>query len=243
MIDRLQQVKQKKLTFHSSGYYFLGLVLLGLLGFWSSYFSRLFDEAYNFNFYFHFHVLMVVLWIFSLVVQPFLVIKKRFHLHKIIGKVSYFIMPLFILSVILLTHHTVQGKTPSSLGAALWIPAKDLFIIAVLYSIAVTQKRKPYIHARAMIGTGIIFIEPALIRFLINLLPENFHFLAYYVTIGIIYAIILVLIVVERNQKAGRWIFPMLLLLLISFHYVILKQTTTSWWDAYAKWFAALPLT
>ena len=243
MKDRLQRVKQKKSNFHSSGYYFFGLVLLGLLGFWSSYFSKLLDGAYTFNFYFHFHVLMVVLWISSLIIQPYLVMKKQLHLHKLIGKTSYFIMPLFVTSVILLAHHSTQGKASSNLGAALLIPVKDLFILAVLYSIAVIQKRKPYIHARAMIGTGIIFIEPALIRFLFNLLPNNFHFLAYYITIGITYAIILFLIAMERNQKTGRWVFPMLLLLFITFHYLILQQITTSWWDSFAKWFAALPIT
>ena len=243
MKDKLQWVKQKKLNFHSSGYYFSGLVLLGLLGFWSSYFSRLFDEAFNFSFYFHFHVLMVVLWISCLIVQPFLVMKKQLHLHKLIGKASYFIMPLFIISVILLTHHTMQEKSPSNLGASFWIPVKDLFIIAALYAIAVKQRRKPTIHARAMIGTGIIFIEPALIRFLFNLFPEKFHFLAYPITISTVYVLILFLIVVERNQKKGRWVFPMLLLLLIAFHYLIIEQITTPLWDAFAGWFVGLPLT
>ena len=67
----------KKIRFEKSGYYFIGLVVLVILGFWPTYLSKYFDGTANFNFYFHFHALMASLWILLLIVQPVLIKKKK----------------------------------------------------------------------------------------------------------------------------------------------------------------------
>ena len=51
-------------------------------------------------------------------------------------------------------------------GPHLIVPFKDLLIIGVAYTIAVRYRHNVNIHARAMVATGIVFIEPALFRFL-----------------------------------------------------------------------------
>ena len=53
----------KKIRFDNSGYYLMILVLLVLLGFWPTYFSKYIDGTANFNMYFHFHGLMISLYL------------------------------------------------------------------------------------------------------------------------------------------------------------------------------------
>jgi hypothetical protein len=62
-----------KIRFDNSGYYFIGLLALVLLGFWPSYFSKFFSSKTSFTFYFHFHAIMMALWIAALVVQPIVI--------------------------------------------------------------------------------------------------------------------------------------------------------------------------
>lgn len=78
-----------KIRFDKSGYYFIGLILLVLLGFWPSYFSKFFTETTRFPFYFHFHAIMMSLWILALIAQPILIKKKKLAAHKLIGKLTY----------------------------------------------------------------------------------------------------------------------------------------------------------
>ena len=60
------KIKAAKLRFDLSGYYFFGLVLLVLLGFWSSYFAKFFNGTADFSFYFHFHAGVLILLIFRI---------------------------------------------------------------------------------------------------------------------------------------------------------------------------------
>ncbi|HWR94038.1 MAG TPA: hypothetical protein VN192_02425, partial [Flavobacterium sp.] len=121
--------RSKKIRFEKYGYYFFGLVIMTILGFWPTYFSKFFDGTANFNFYFHFHALMASLWIALLIVQPILIKKKKLPIHKRIGKLSFIILPLFFISVILLKHSRIGGVVTDGLGASLWLQVKDLVII------------------------------------------------------------------------------------------------------------------
>lgn len=236
--------RPKKFQYDTSGYYFLGLVTVTILGFWPSYFSKFFDGTANFNFYFHFHAVMASLWIALLIVQPILIKKKKLGIHRQIGKLSFILLPLFFISVILLKHYRIGGVYTEGLGAKLWLQVKDLVIIGIMFTIAIVNKRNMQIHARAMIATGIVFIEPTLGRFIIlSLLPEPNFILGLAITVAIMYAIIISLIIIERKQTSGRWVFPLLLIVYIVFHYLLFFQVSFPFWDAFAKWFVELPLT
>ena len=87
--------KPKKIRFEKSGYYLIILILFMLLGFWPTYFSKFIDGTANFNTYFHFHAFMATVWIFILIAQPILIRKKKLAIHKLIGKLSHFILPIF----------------------------------------------------------------------------------------------------------------------------------------------------
>ncbi|MEP3210448.1 MAG: hypothetical protein ABJN95_14705 [Maribacter sp.] len=235
---------KRALPFDSSGYYFLGLLALAIAGFWPSYFAKFFDGTADFSFYFHFHVFFAVLWIAMLIAQPILIRQKKFELHRKIGKLSYFVVPLIFISIILLAHSTLKGPK-ENVGLELWIPFKDLLIFAVGYGIAIRYRKAMAIHARGMIVAGIVLIEPALVRLILYLFFPDAGFApeGYMGTILTVYALLIGLIVYERKQKVGRWVFPLTLGLYLFVHSVLIFQIRVPGWQAFAAWFADLPLT
>ena len=235
---------KRALPFDSSGYYFLGLLALAIAGFWPSYFAKFFDGTADFSFYFHFHVFFAVLWIAMLIAQPILIRQKKFELHRKIGKLSYFVVPLIFISIILLAHSTLKGPK-ENVGLELWIPFKDLLIFAVGYGIAIRYRQAMAIHARGMIVAGIVLIEPALVRLILYLFFPDAGFApeGYMGTILTVYALLIGLIVYERKQKVGRWVFPLTLGLYLFVHSVLIFQIRVPGWQAFAAWFADLPLT
>ncbi len=230
----------RKLRFDLSGYYFIGLIGLVILGFWPSYFVKFFNGTANFKFYFHFHAIMVSLWLLMLIVQPILIRKKKLPMHRIVGKISYVLFPLVLLSVILLAHsrHAVGEK---DLGINLLVPFKDMIVLGVAYFIAIRYRHTIDLHARGMVAAGIVFIEPALSRFLYNAVTQTIY--SYFLTIGLVYAILITLIILERNQKKGRWVFPLILGLYIIMHAILLLNVHIAPWEAFAIWFEKLPIT
>ncbi len=230
------KAQTSKLRFDRSGYYFIGLIGLILIGFWPSYFSKFFNGTANFTFYFHFHASIVAIWVALLIIQPILIRKKKLHIHRIIGKLSYFIAPLIFISILLLSHSRQKGFA-EGWDIGLWVTFKDLFILAIAFFIAYRYRHQVDLHARGMIVTGITCIEPAAAR-----IPFHPQY-GYFLVIGLVYSVLLSLIYFERNQQKGRWVFPLILSLYLFVHSVIILGVHFSWWQAFGHWFYGLPLT
>lgn len=229
----------EKIRFERAGIYLSGLILLALGGFWESYFSRFFGPMQDLNPYFHFHAFLAGSWIVLLIVQPYLIRKKNFALHKKLGKLSFLIIPLFIVSVVLL-FHSQRSLDEEQLGRRMLTPLRDLIIIATAYIIAIKYRKSMPIHARAMIATGIVFIEPALVRLIWNL--THFRF-TYLLAILMIYGLLASLMIIERKQKEGRWVFPLITILYLIGHSIRIGGIQLDFLDNLAKWFLQLPLT
>ena len=235
--------KKRTLQFRYTGYFFIGLLVLAFLGFWPTYFSKFFDGTADFNFYFHFHAVLAVIWIICLIVQPLLVYRKKLDLHRLIGKFSYILVPLIYISIILLAHSRIDPGAPDRY-INLWFPFKDLIIFAAGYGIAIRYRKQMAIHARGMIVAGIVLIEPALVRFISYVFfPGEFNPAAYLLTIGLVYALFITLIIRDRKEKKGRWVFPLALLLYLLVHAIIIFQIRLGPWEAFVDWFATLPIT
>ena len=235
---------KSKIRFDAAGYYLLGVLMLVFLGFWPTYFAKFFDGSLNYSGYFHFHAIIVLLWMAVLITQPILIRNKTFAIHRVIGKSTYILFPLIIISVILLVHSRIPfyGK---NVEMEIFIPFKDLFTLSIAYGIAIINRHNIEIHARGMIATGIIFIEPALARFNFRALDgiSSYPIFPYVVTVSFMYLILVILIIAERKRKSGRWVFPLVLGLLILVHSIRIFNIRMGFWESFVGWFAALPLT
>ncbi len=223
-----------------AGLWMIGLLILAIVGFWKTYFSQLFSSEGSFNGYFHFHAFMAALWIMILILQPILIRAKRFRLHRRIGFIAHFVLALFFISVVLLTHHQVSTNESTRYISA-FIPFKDLVIISVAYTIAMRYDKAIGIHARGMIATGIVFIEPSLIRALGTVFPYLEY--KYLWTIGITYFVILLLIITGRKYKPGQWVFPLILGIYIIVHSIVIMRLPLGYFELAVDWFIGLPLT
>ncbi|MFD3394452.1 hypothetical protein U0R10_07465 [Aquirufa sp. OSTEICH-129V] len=234
----------KKLQFDLSGYYFFGLVLLVCLGFWPSYFAKFFYGTANFSFYFHFHATVLILWMSLLIIQPILIRNKQVAIHRLLGKISYLLIPLIFISIILLTHSRIphQGPLTDDHLVGTFNSYKDLIILATAFFIAIRYKKDYQLHARGMIVTGLACIEPAFIRFAFRVISDPF--VAYLTTIFTLYAVFLWIIYRERKQAKARWVFPLIVGLYVIAHGLVLfDMLYLPFWRDFVMWFAHLPLT
>ncbi|KYP13759.1 hypothetical protein [Flavihumibacter sp. CACIAM 22H1] len=233
-----------KLRFDKAGYYFTGLFLLAFLGFWKSYFSGFFNGTGSHHFYFHFHAVMMLTWLVLLIVQPLLIRYKKIKLHRAIGRFSYVVMPLLLISVLLVLNSGLKAIPQNEISFSTVIfPIRDFFLLIIAFTIAILYRHKIQIHARAMIITGIIFIEPALFRFLGKVVFEGMDPWGFFTGIFLILGLLMGLLFIERKQSSGRWLFPSLLVVDILVYALVVAQTDLSFMDPLIRWFARQPLT
>ena len=81
------------------GYFFLLLIPLTIAGFYKTYIVQFPNFKANVTPLIHIHAFIASVWIGILIVQPFLILNKKFALHRKVGKISYIVFPLLIFFV------------------------------------------------------------------------------------------------------------------------------------------------
>ena len=142
------------------GYFLILLIPLSFAGFYKTYIVQFpyFDK--KIDLFIHLHAFIASVWIFMLIVQPVLVLKKQFPLHRVIGKFSYVAFPLLILSFVPQMIKTVSsGETEN-----LFFPLGSAVLLIVFYSLAIYYRRTTPNHMRYMIATSLVFLGPTIAR-------------------------------------------------------------------------------
>jgi hypothetical protein len=178
------------------GYFMLLLIPLVFAGFYKTYIVQFPNFEENNNSFIHLHALIATVWISMLIAQPFLILNKKFALHRTIGKLSYIVFPLLILSfvpqMIRLSH--------SEHSENLFFPLADCILLIVFYSLAIYNKKASSKHMRYMIAVAIVFLGPTIGRIGPILLGWSGIF-TQNVQYGIIYLILISLIIYDRTNK------------------------------------------
>ncbi len=167
---------------------FLWLLLfvpLTLVGFYPTYFSQL---IYGVPSIYHIHGFFMTLWIVMAVLQPYLIYRKKTKQHRVVGKASYFIMPLVILSAWFMTRysyfnfiqaelaktklHEVTSDVRIAAGEYMRIGVLYGFLLATFYLLAVINRKRMAYHATFMFAATLTLIGPTVDRIIIPLLIQ-----------------------------------------------------------------------
>lgn len=171
-------------TYRNSAVFFSLILVFVFAAFFRSYFG-FFPYFTDTTLAIHFHVAVVLLWFAMLIVQPILIGKKQVKLHRLVGKVSYGLVPLLVISSLLMTRNAQLREKDLILFIANII---DLAIFVLLYCYAIVYKRKSSWHSRFMILSVLPFLSPAAGRLHIN-------------GLAIELSIIFILLIIERFNK------------------------------------------
>ena len=147
-----------------------GMLLLFItlqIGFHPTYF-KYFPEFKKFTWLHHIHGALMASWIILLVVQPILIHKMHYATHRFLGKLSYFIAPMMIVSMFLILqftyHKYISGSSIAIQMANQASLIMQLFSFTVLYALAIIYRKHTFYHQRFMIGTALLMLTPTLGR-------------------------------------------------------------------------------
>ena len=152
-------------VYKNSHYLFIAVLLMAIAGFWKTYFGKIptFDGVSGLM---HFHAVMVLTWLGILIVQPMLILNKKVEMHRLVGKMSYIVVPILLLSIILLMRLSfIKNTLPANPDIDLrLVGVADLTFFIPCYLLAIYFRKNTKYHARFMVMTVLPFINPALGR-------------------------------------------------------------------------------
>lgn len=179
----------KRILFPHIEKWLLLLIPLVALGFYPSYWSKITDNKTTVQ---HVHAFFMCLWVIMSIVQPYLIMKKKTHVHKTVGKLSYALIPLIVISGYILIQSRyerillrIQDKVAIGelkltveevLGRVASLQTMGilfLLMLIIFYTLAIVNRKKFLHHATYMIGAIFTSIDPALDRMIRNWANAN----------------------------------------------------------------------
>lgn len=177
-------------------YFMLLFIPLTFLGFYKSYFVQFPHFTGSNNYLIHIHATLAGLWVLMLIVQPFLVVNKKLAWHRAIGKASYFILPLLILSFI----PQILRRISEGNSVFTFFPISDALALLILYSLAIYYRKKVGKHMRYMIASSLVFLGPTFGRIGLHVLGLS-EIQTQHCQYGIIYLILGALIFLDKSNS------------------------------------------
>jgi hypothetical protein len=192
----------------------------------------------------HVHGIVLLSWCSMLIVQPYLIRTKRFAWHRRLGKFSYVLVPLVIITTLDLFHFRLRNSTLGAVDLAFMaLVVNALIVFLILYGLAIYNRRKPTIHGRYMICTVFPMFTPVTDR----IIDAYFPFLLKYLPtidgvpavplVGFLLAdLILMGLSIWDWRSHQRWnVFPVALGLLLLYHYSFFNFYKFPFWKSFAS--------
>lgn len=242
----------KRILFpHIEKWLFL-LIPLAVIGFYPSYWSKITDDIPTIK---HIHAFFMSTWVVMSILQPYLIMKKKIHVHKTIGKVSYVLIPLIVMSgyvliqarydriLLRIQNEVATGKASlmsdevlSQVASSQRLGIMFFLILVICYSLAIANRKNILKHATYMMGAIFTSIDPTLDRMVgrwasANHLEPNL-FIEYGSQLFAIFLLIALAIYQYSKQQSLRPVIIVISIYSICFLIIDTASNTTAW-----RWF------
>ena len=222
----------------------IALLLLSTVAFWPMYLSKRWAAM---DLYTHAHAVLGVLWLLILCVQPLLILRGHKLIHRIVGRASMFVAFGFVISGVLLTHFRVSRMAEAQFvkeGFEIYLPLAIASLFAVACALGVRWRSSTPVHARFMVSTALLLVDPVLARVMFFYLPRLPSEQLYQAITFTLIAIAMVLLVrsLPAQVRGRTWYrnFCLGAVLALALYFAI---PYIGVWLAFVNWFRALPLT
>lgn len=239
--------------FPGTAWTLLLLIPLTFFGFYPSYFAKLNAPTAT---VIHLHSAFMLLWLATAIAQPLLIKYHKLNHHRLIGKISYGIMPVIVISGYFILRYSYQralggdavvppGFYPTDLPPEI-IAAEFVVIgtvywiwLMVYYVLGVSFRKNIVAHATFMLAASLTILGPAgdrLIGHVCDAMGWPFNAIAGNFVFGFVLFVFTALTLLHAKRKQVLW--PGLLVLSIQGTGIFLffKMPNNKIWNQLASW-------
>lgn len=176
-----------------------------LIGFYPTYFI-LFPQFEGLVGLHHLHGLAMILWLMVLIIQPVFIKRRKLQWHRLIGKFSYFLVPIIVILMMLVYRRAVSNSLADNgfdhilTLSLLFMPLTDILPFSAFYLLAILYRKRTSTHLRYMIATAVVVVGSGLVRILSVWFGMEF-LMAIYVNALLLAMVFLGLILYDYGHK------------------------------------------
>lgn len=183
---------------------FISIALISLVGFYTSYLST-FPDYDKFSSIIHIHFVAFLFWLSLTIIQPILIKTRNASLHRKLGKVSYVIAPIMVITMCFL----VAGQTKHLLDKSIddakitsIVGLLDIVSFSIYYIVAMVNQKNIRWHVAFILSATLIVLNPGMSR-LLNQIQSGLGLLG---AVLVPFVVPLIIIIYEKT-KLGKPIF------------------------------------
>jgi uncharacterized membrane protein len=152
------------------GYFLIFLIAFVAAGFYKPYFALIPNFDPSITPLVQVHAILLMSFVALLVAQPLLIRYKKRALHKSLGKLTYFLMPLLVASCVgVIFKEYDEALRSGSVEAALrsiFSDVAQLLLLVFFYLLAILNRHNVPVHMRYMIAVALIVAPAGIARVL-----------------------------------------------------------------------------
>ena len=220
-------------------FFFIAFLLAAMIGFWPTYFTRMEEMA---SWRVHAHGALLFGWCLLLIAQAWLIRDRRGSWHRALGKVSYLLALLIVISALVVEHGVLvkaAGKYNDETLYFAYVIVALLILFVLSYVRAIVHRRTPALHMRYMMCTALTMVDPVFARIIDVRLGIGFG-VGQMITYTLVDAILLWLAFNDRDTVYR--VFPKMLVAFVLVQLPTFFLYKAAWWPAIVAWFASLPI-
>jgi uncharacterized membrane protein len=204
------------------GFFLFILVAFVAAGFYKPYFSLIPHFDPGITPLVQVHAILLMSFVALLVAQPLLIRYKKRELHKSLGKLSYFLMPLLATSCVgvILKEYAEALSRSASVEAALrsiFSDVAQLGLLVFFYLLAILNRRNVAVHMRYMIAVALI-VAPAGIARVLGYWFEVPRYASGLASNALLDAVLIALILFDRRKHLNYRPYMLALALFVLSH-------------------------
>jgi hypothetical protein len=225
-------------AYKNIGLFIIILLAFVILGFYNSYYG-LIPSFKGVSGAMHIHGTMMLSWFLLLIIQPILIRQNKFELHKKLGKISYVLAPLVVLSILLvskaqfLRNFTLQTRKDNIAILTLDLPLA--FTFATFYILAMLNKKRTAYHMRYMISTALLIMIAGTVRVFLNYFGLEFQQAILFGWLLIV-SLTLFFIIYDLTKRSSYKPYLIALIFFLSNYSIWLCRYTSGWQAFGGKW-------
>lgn len=150
--------------------FFLAIIILLPIGF-NRYINQLFGSGSS-DTIVHFHTVTMTIWCFLLLLQPILILKRKYQAHRMIGKFTFFFIPILLIAMYLTIGLSAEYGVAAETAENMFMPFAHMVIFGTFYLLAMINKSNSNIHIRYIIISSMSLFGPTIGRIDLGFLSD-----------------------------------------------------------------------